>query len=119
MQQNELADRSELVKKVTDELTRCFKRKGRGTASRILEQLGLNRNYFKDWKAERGRVDLATLEQVLLLLDENPLMFFMRALTDAENRKQYEILEALGGVSAKPSEFIEAIRKRARSEGVE
>lgn len=77
-------DPDEGMNLVRDELWRCFRRAGRGAIRRTQESLGVGDTYFQDLKGKTKKLDLRMLLATLNVLEEDPAMFFVRALSRFE-----------------------------------
>ena len=84
----------ELIRKILVELQRRFRIAGRGSVSRVEQELGLSAGYFKDQRRpERQRFDLKILLRALEALKVSPAEFFASVLGAAD---PLEIFKAEG-----------------------
>lgn len=84
----------ELIRKILIELQRRFRVAGRGSVTRVEQELGLSAGYFKDQRRpERQRFDLKILLRALAALKVSPAEFFASVFGSAD---PLEIFKAEG-----------------------
>ncbi len=77
-----MAESTSLREQIVKGLQREFERRGRGSIAAAQRQMGVNRNYFKDWRSGRNKIDIDRLEEMLQVLEVSPAAFFRTLFED-------------------------------------
>lgn len=91
---------------IVEELDRVFAERPWGTMAACQRKMGVNKDYFRQWRSG-SNVHMPRLLEVLALLNEEPSDFIYKAL----QRQEPGLIEAELEVSEQESLAIEAMKK--------